>query len=224
MIPYGELMKYRNQLPQIYSLPIFRDEYAMILSEISPGMKIVDFGCGSGKIYNDVLLPSGFVGEYIGIDNDPSLNVNFPLYSSIDEFIDGRRLREFDVLIMLNALEHLKVDEAYEVISKLNPYIDSTLIVMTPNPACFDYMFVDPQHVTFYSYEFLFGLFKHFGFETINMWRGKGIHQIREAEIERGGPNAGQYKQMNEFQMKVCTSMGLDWFGNLMIIGERANG
>jgi len=222
-VPYGELMKYRNKLQPIYSYPSFKHEYPLILSELAPKMKIVDFGCGRGNLYNEALLPNNFSGEYVGIDNDPSLVTNFPLFKDVDEFIIGRRIREFDALIMLNIMEHMKLEEAYTTIKTLNPYIDNKIIIMTPNPLCFDYMFVDPQHTTFYSYEFLYGLCKHFDFEKVQIWRGKGYHALREDRMRREPNKADEMRSINEFQERICLAMGLDWFGNLLVIGERSD-
>jgi len=223
-IPYGELMKYRGsiEIKPIYDYPVFQHEYAIIQSMIMRNTNILDFGCGTGKVYNEALLPNGYSGLYVGIDNDPTLKtrVNFPLYDSVDEIIENYGLREFDMIFMLNALEHMKVEESYEILTKLNPYIDANILIMTPNSKCFDYMFVDPQHTTFYSHEFLYGLLKHLGFDGIQIWRGKGIYPQREAEFKN---NNGliHFKEMNEFQRKVCLSMSLDWYGNLLVIGER---
>lgn len=224
--PYKEIMKYHNhpEMKMIYDYPTFVDEYTMISSIVMSETKILDFGCGTGKFYNEKLLPSGFMGEYVGIDPDPSLKsiVNFKLYSSIEEFLDaGYNLRYFDMLIMLNSAEHLSLEELYNALKKLNPYIDGNLIIMTPNSKCLDYLFADPTHITFYAYDVLYGIFKHFSFDEIQIWRGKGIYQIREAAL-KDDPNQIHLREMNEFQRRVCLAMGLDWYGNILLIGERS--
>jgi len=223
-IPYGELMKYRNhpETAPIYSYPIFTDHRVVIQSIMMKDTNIIDLGCGKGDFYNQVLLPSGYKGEYVGIDPDPSLgDVGFPVFKSIDEFLDaGYRLAHFDVLMMLNLAEHLTPEELYEYVYKLNPYVDGNIVILTPNAKCFDYMFVDPQHKRFYSHEFLYGFCKHFGFENINMWRGQGYHQIRENVYNQDSTKT-DLMDMNKMQRQVCLAMGLDWYGNLMLIGER---
>ena len=123
-IPWGELMKYRGhpEVSGIYDHPTFTDERVMIDSVVMKITNILDFGCGKGKIYNEILLPSGYKGEYVGIDPDPSLKniVNFPLYENIEEFLKaGYNLRHFDMLLMLNVAEHLKIEEMYEIVFKL---------------------------------------------------------------------------------------------------------
>jgi len=226
-IPWGELMKYRGhpETQNIYKYPVFYDERVRINSIIMKMTNILDLGCGRGKFYNETLLPTGYKGEYVGIDTDPSLKnrVNFPLFSSIDEFLEaGYDLRHFDILLMMNLPEHyLTVNDFYEAVYKLNPYIDANIVILTPNPRCFDYMFVDPQHKTFYSHEFLYGFCKHFGFDNVNIWRGQGYHAQREAVFKQN-PSQMHLKEMNEFQRRVCLAMGLDWYGNLLVIAERS--
>jgi len=226
-IPWGEIMKYRNnnELKSIYEYPVFIHEYPIIYSEMKNDYKILDVGCGEGKFYNEWLLPNGFNGIYIGIDIDPTLPsiVNFPLYSSIKEFKKaGFNIRSFDMLLMLNFPEHLGFEEFYSTVKILNPYIDSDFVIMTPNPRCFDYMFDDPQHKTFFAYEPLYGIMKLFDFPNINIWRGKGLYQIREEQFKKNN-NLTHLMEMNEFQRRICIAMGLDWYGNLLVLGERNN-
>jgi len=222
-IPYNEVLKYRYSIPPLHKLPVFIDEYAMVLSEIAPTMKILDFGCGAGKIYNDVLVPEGFRGEYIGLDIDDSLDVKFKLYNDIDKLLEDYDSRYFDVLLMLNIIEHLTLEELFDTLEKLNKLIDGKIIIMTPNPKCFDYMFGDPEHVAFYPHYWLYGILKVFDFEKIKIFRGKGIAQQREAHAKQNPELTAQMKAMNSFQIKVCQAMGLDWYGNLFCIGERSN-
>ncbi len=223
--PYGELMRYRHKLPPIYEFPTFISEYALIGSKMGRGYKVLDFGCGEGKVYNEYLISLGLDIEYVGIDPDPHLGLrtNFKIFKNMDEFEEENlKARHFDGLFMLNILEHLSLDETYDVLTRLNPYIDGDIFIMTPNPKCFDYMFADPEHKTFYTHEFLYGLLKHLNFENIEIWRGKGIYQIREEELKKN-PGHVHLKEMNEFQRRVCLSMGLDWMGNLLIVGSRAD-
>jgi 2-polyprenyl-3-methyl-5-hydroxy-6-metoxy-1,4-benzoquinol methylase len=224
-IPYSEIMKYQyddKTIKQIWDYPIFTHEYSQILHKFGNGYKILDFGCGKGKIYNEILLPEGHNIEYVGIDSDPSLKgiTNFPLYT-LDEFLcAGYKPRHFDGLLMLNVIEHLKMDELYDVLTKLNPYIDGDIFILTTNFKCLDYMFNDPDHVTFYPTYVIYGLLKILGFNKIDIWRGKGLHRIREIQFNQN-PKLTHLMEMNEMQKKVCLSLGLDWYGNLFVMGDR---
>ena len=223
--PYAELMKYRHKLKPIYEYPTFISEYALIGSKMGKNYKVLDFGCGEGKIYNEYLLPLGLDIEYTGIDPAPYLSsrTNFKIFKDVDEFEEETLpARYFDGLLILNVLEHLSLDEAYDTLTRLNPYIDGNIFIMTPNPKCFDYMFADPEHKTFYTYEFLYGLLTHLGFENVEIWRGKGLYQIREQHL-KANPQQTYLKEMNEFQHRVCLAMGLDWMANLMVSGSRPN-
>lgn len=225
-IPWGELMKYRNsqEVGSIYNYPVFKHEFPLIISEIGNKDKVIDFGCGDSKIYNQALLPSGYEGIFVGIDPDPDLLAvsTFPIYATVQEFKEQNfKVREFDTLLMLNSAEHLSAEELYMTLKELNPYIDGKLIIMTPNPKCFDYLFGDPQHKTFYDYQYLYGLFKHFDFPNIKILRGKGIYQIRE-EAYKQDQRQTHLMEMNDLQRKVSIAFDLDWYGNLLVIGERS--
>ena len=115
-LPYGEILKYKSDLQPIYNYPVFLHEYPLILSRLGKGYKMLDFGCGNGQIYNQSLLASGLDIEYIGIDNDPSLQdkVNFPLYESLEQLEEaGYGSRYFDGLLMLNFIQ--QIQEVYIV-------------------------------------------------------------------------------------------------------------
>ena len=222
--PYGALMAFRNKLQPIYSYPVFPHEYGIIGGHIGKNHKIVDFGCGEGKVRSELLMSTGLDIEYVGIDDDPTLpqKVDYKVIPNIAEFErEGYATTYFNTLLMLNSIEHLELDDAYDLLVRLNPYIKNTIIIMTPNPKCFDYMFADPDHKTFYTYEFLYGLLIHLGFKDVEIWRGKGIYQMREAQFKQNPQANPQLQEMNTFQRKVCMSMGLDWYGNLLVVGKR---
>lgn len=224
-IPYSEIYKYQYDpvvAREIYNYPVFLHEYSHILHKFGKGYKILDFGCGRGKIYNEIFLPEGNNMEYIGIDNDPSLKdvVNFPIYT-LDGFLEaGFKYRYFDGLLLMNVIEHLTFEELYDTLVKLNPYIDGDIFILTTNSKCLDYMFNDPEHVAFYPPHIIYGLLKHLGFNKIDMWRGKGIHRVRELQLKEH-PEKTYLAEMNDMQKKVCMAMGLDWYGNLLVVGDR---
>jgi len=222
--PYGELMSYRNKLQPIYNYPVFPHEYGIISGHMGNEHKVLDFGCGEGKVRSELLMSLGMDIEYVGIDNDPTLpqKVDFKIYPDIDALErEGIPSRYFNTFLMLNSIEHLTLDDAYDLLIRVNPYINNTIIIMTPNPKCFDYMFADPDHKTFFTHEFLYGLVRHLGFQNVEIWRGKGIYQIREGQFKQDQKQT-QLMEMNEMQRKVCIALGLDWMGNILIVGKRA--
>lgn len=225
-VPYGEIMKYRGspELPHIYDVPVYVDIKSVIRSFVGAEDNVLDFGCGKGWVYHDVLLPSGFKGKYVGIDNDPMALAlaSFPIYANIQDLAKDFKAGDFDTLLMMNSIEHFQtVNEMFTVMVELNKYIDGTILIQTPNSLCFDYMFVDPQHKTFFSYEALYGLVKLLDYDKVQMYRGEGIHQIRKDRYKKEPQRYGHFPDMNEFQKKVCMAMGLDWYGNIVAIGKR---
>jgi len=209
-VPYNELMAWHNKLKPIYEYPTFKHEYHIILSEITPEMRILDIGCGRGRIYNELLLANAHKGEYIGLDDDPSLATNFKLHKTVHDIVEAYPVRYFDVMLMLNVIEHLTLEEFYDMFYRLNPLVDDSVIIMTPNTQCPDYWFADPQHKTFYKYDFLYGFLKFFDFERIDIWRGKGWYPMKPPHIQKK-------------QRELCIALGLDWYGNILIVGERSN-
>ena len=114
--------KYKPGFPEVWNLPIFIDEKALILSKLGDGYKMLDIGCGTGKFYNEYIKPSGINIEYIGLDIDRSLKdkVNFPIFHSVEELEKaGYPHRYFDGLLMLNLMEHIPFDELYTI--KIKP-------------------------------------------------------------------------------------------------------
>jgi len=216
--------KYKKGFPEVWSLPIFTNEKPMILSKLGEGYKMLDIGCGMGKIYNEYIKPSGINIEYIGLDTDTSLKgkVNFPIFSSVEELeAAGYPHRYFDGLMMLNLIEHIPLDELYNTLSRVNPYIDGDIFILTANPFCLDYLHNDPEHVAFYTHDVIFGLLKHLDFTFIEIWRGKGVHRMRQL-VAKSDPSKKQMAlELNELQIKVCKALGLDWFGNLFVVGDR---
>ena len=223
-IPYGELMKYHNnpEVAQIYDYPVYSDEFTPLLSILMPNTNILDLGCGNGKFYNQSILPMAYEGEYVGIDNDPTLKnvVNFKIFETVDEVVEAYPPRHFDVLMMYNFAEHVSLEEFYEMVIKLNPLVDANIAILTPNVKCLDYLHNDPQHKSFYPHDFLYGLLKHLDFQNIEIYRGGGYHMLREHHL-RAHPEMTHLEEMNDYQRRVCLSMGLDWYGNILMIGER---
>jgi len=210
MITYSEIMKYHNKLGLIWKLPTIPHESVILINELNPKDRVLDLGCGNGWVYHDVLLPAGYDGEYVGYDDDKSLIAkDFKLYHDWDELV--RNEERFDVVIIFNLLEHLDFEHVInwlEFISKNLMKKKSKMLILTPNVFCFDYLFKDPQHKTFWSFEALYGLLKALNFDKISMWRCKGYHQLRKGI-------------WNERQIEICKALFLDWYGNILALGAR---
>jgi len=210
MITYSQIMKYHNKLPLIWDLPVVPHERVVLINEINPRDRILDLGCGNGWVYRDILLPAGYEGEYVGFDLDTSLTAkDFKLYHDWNELL--REEERFDIVLMLNLIEHLDFEYAVNWLEEINSNLmkkKSKIIIMTPNVFCFDYLFKDPQHKTFWPYDALYGLLKALNFENIKIWRCKGYHPLRKGE-------------WNRKQIEICKALFLDWYGNILVVGER---
>ena len=209
MIGYREIMKYHNQLPWIWQLNVVPHENVVLLNEINAEDRVLDLGCGSGWVEKQVLIPNGFKGEYVGYDVELD-KPDFKAYSSWEELRAAEK--RFDVVLALNFIEHLEMEEAVALLEDavtnlMKPH--SKIIVMTPNVFCFDYLFKDPQHKTFWPYDALFGLLKALGFKEVELWRCKGYHSLR------------RHAELNELQKRVCQALFLDWYGNILCVGRK---
>jgi 2-polyprenyl-3-methyl-5-hydroxy-6-metoxy-1,4-benzoquinol methylase len=203
-------------------LGTFMHEYNIIRQHVGDGYKMLDFGCGRGKIYEEYFKPEGMDVEYVGIDIDTSLDVDFPLFHSVDEFIEADYpKRYFDGLALLDVIEHLPHQEMYEVLEKLNPYIDGDIFIMTPNSKCLDLLFSDAQHKTIYPLDELVNLVKHLGFEIKELRKGKGLFHNRSVAL-LNEPHREDIQKMLDMQRQVCTAIGLDWYANILLIGGRS--
>lgn len=221
--PYDTIThaKYMTQNVEVGKLKTFTHEFPIIRQSIGNGYKLLDFGCGRGKIYTEYLEPEGLDVEYVGIDIDKSLDVKFKLFHSVDEFVEaGYPKRYFDGLALLDVIEHLSHEEMFEILEKLNPYIDGDIFIMTPNAKCLDYLFSDSQHKTIYPLNELINLAKYMGFEIRELRRGKGIYHNRAVAL-LNDPKRKDIKEIMDMQRQVCTALGLDWYGNILLIGER---
>jgi len=215
------IVKQRKNLPPIYNIPIYKDERAIILSEIHPKMRVLDYDCEGGMLYTNVLLPNGFDGEYVGISKDAPLG-DFPVFKSVDDVIEKYPARYFDVLIMVDTIEKMPFETFIEHMTKLNKLIDGKLIIITPNPKCLDNIFADPRQVTFYNYPWLYGLAKYFGFENIKLFRGGGVAVDRLIKAKMLNKNVQEVMDMNAYQRKTCVALDLDWCADLLMVAERS--
>ena len=211
MITYGQIMKYHNQLPWIYNIKTVPHENVILLNEIDANDRVLDLGCGNGWVEKQVLLPNGFTGEYVGYDIELE-NPDFKAYDNWKELRVSEK--QFDVVIALNFIEHLEMNELVELLEDLVLNLmkpQSKMIILTPNVFCFDYLFKDQQHKTFWPYDALFGLLKALGFDDVQLWRCKGYHPLR------------RNPQLNEMQIRVCQALFLDWYGNILAVGKRGS-
>lgn len=209
-LTYSQVMSFHNRLKPIWEYPFLQHEYIVLSTEISPNDRVLDVGSGEGKLYKECLLPNGFSGTYVGVDDDVSLrNLPFKLYKTVDEVI---QLEErFDVVMMMNFIEHISIDDFLDLMDKVVQNLlkpQSKIIIMTPNSFSLDYLFKDPYHKTFYAYDVLYGILRGYGFENLQIWRTAGY-------------GWGRSQEWNNKQVEICKALFLDWIANVLVVGVR---
>lgn len=109
------------------------------------GKRVMEVGCGSGR-FADQLINQNSVERYVGIEPSPNLfskvkkNDKVEIYNSTVEELDGTFNHQFDTVILIHVLEHIKDDQ--EFLLKLDRFLvpGGRLIVMVP---AFDFLMSD---------------------------------------------------------------------------------
>ena len=130
-------MQSKSIVYKILSNPLFYDIFQKLIAKKGsrqkfvdnylkpfPGMKIVDFGCGSGSIIE--YLPEQM--EYVGIDAEKNyINSAINKYGEIGKFIcedilsfSPKEVNYFDIAIAIGLLHHLNDEESKKLIEAAN--------------------------------------------------------------------------------------------------------
>jgi|ECHhosMinimDraft_1075155.scaffolds.fasta_scaffold01313_4 2-polyprenyl-3-methyl-5-hydroxy-6-metoxy-1,4-benzoquinol methylase len=150
ILSWKKISSSRSKLPSIRHFPIVQDSKRFIATYIaSKANFVLDIGSSDGIFLHEYLHPLGFNRLYIGVDVDPVLKnakLDFPLFDRLDK-VKGK----FDAILMLDVLEHLRIEEALEYLKiakeKLLP--NGLLFITTPNVYC-PLIHNDVTHVTFF--------------------------------------------------------------------------
>ena len=156
--------KIHRQYPEIWDLKILRKRFPLMLQILRDGQKVLDIGASHRS------LEERLKGYY------PNL-----IYKSMDvdrrQFHDFYSLEEiqepFDVVFLLDVIEHLEVEEGVNLIQRVYHLINAGggLILTTPNIFNPSRFWRDVSHKAAYCYDELGGILIAQGFHINGMYR-----------------------------------------------------
>ena len=166
------------------SKTMWSDVYDMIDTHLEPRQRtVLDFGCGTGH-FAKFLVDQGC--NVAGIDSSEQARgytrdqAGISVYRNIKEFGDSNPKTQFNVVTMLNVLEHVIDPEV--LLSEIKPMMsrDGLIIVRVPNdfsvlqaevrrrldidPWWISY----PDHISYFGFESLSCLLENIGFKVID--------------------------------------------------------
>ncbi|MBK7378251.1 MAG: class I SAM-dependent methyltransferase [Ignavibacteriales bacterium] len=155
----------------------FKFKYLPLLNRYNLESSILDLGCGTG-IMMQYLVKSGYKNiegvdiseEQIEIAKSRGLNANV---SDVFSFLES--CKKYDIIFMLDFIEHFTKEELFLLMDKVNECINpgGVLILRTPNGNGIypnNVIYGDLTHLTIFNSSSLIQLLKIFDFEFIEFF------------------------------------------------------
>jgi 2-polyprenyl-3-methyl-5-hydroxy-6-metoxy-1,4-benzoquinol methylase len=168
MIDWSQMINYRDQIheryPEIWDLQLVKRASRLVKRHLRPGIRILDVGAGDRRmekrvkeVYPDLTYKSMDVDR--GFSHD---------YFSLDEIDE-----QFDLITLLEVIEHLELEEGVKMLGRLNELLvkRGTLILSTPNIFHPNRFWQNTDHKVAYHYEELGGILLSQGFEVLGIYR-----------------------------------------------------
>lgn len=197
-------MKWRTECHQrfgpVQGFPVrsVNDELGRLLQA---GCAVLDVGAGAHKPFRPFFLRT--TDRYYALDVDPDGEFDF---RSFEDMADTVR---FDVILANQVLEHMAVDQAFELVrnafSHLNP---SGYLVSTVPNAAHPVRQRDCTHITAWPANDLYSLLRSAGFRIESMARYNKV-PLTSNPIRRWLVNV------------VCHEFRMDWCDSVMAVGLR---
>lgn len=204
-VPYWELIKWRPEAVHRFG--------GILQMRISPGVyvecrrlrpqgPILDVGAGKDKFLQRFL---GLGDDtYFSLDSDEEGGHQFRSFDDIPADMN------FDLIVMNQVLEHVTVDDAYDMLSSAAAHLSAgaRVIVSVPNAAHPTRFFSNVTHVTNWNHCDLYGLFRLMGLEVEALMRSNKRPRTRNP-IRRWLINA------------ICRDFRIDWCDSLILIARK---
>jgi len=168
---------------------------------LSDKSKTLDLGAGAHKPFKPLLESLG--GAYFSMDIDPDGEFDFQSFSDVPE---GMR---FDLILANQVLEHVSVDEAFEMVGLAHERLvgGGTILVTVPN-AAHPVRQRDCTHVTPWPVNDLYSILRAAGFRIEAMTRYNKFPSTEHP--------------LKRWIVKViCHEFRIDWCDSVMAIGRR---
>lgn len=161
---YRERQAIADRFGDIWQVPVRKRYHQVLATTGRTGIDLLEVGAGdrglSGKM-------QGYWGDYQyrSCDIDDTFEHDFV---SVDE-VEG----EFDVICAFEMIEHVTLEEAHRIISRLYQHVrpGGALVLTTPNIFYPPVYMRDATHVTPFCYDELGGLVSLCGFNVDSIYR-----------------------------------------------------
>ena len=201
---WNRLMRWRAECYQrfgsVTDLP-FRSPSDVLPELLGNNGKALDLGAGAHKPFKSML--EGLGATYFSMDIDPDGDFDFNSFSDVPE---GMR---FDLILANQVLEHVSVDEAFNMVNRAHEsLVESGIIVVTVPNAAHPVRQRDCTHVTPWPVNDLYSILRAAGFEIESMARYNKF-PLTDHPLKRW------------IVKVVCREFRMDWCDSIMAIGRR---
>lgn len=205
-ITYTELSDWRNEcfkrFGSILDLKVVPSPYSEIQSLYQVG-KVLDVGAGKEKaLQRELRLEDK---EYFTLDSDLSGAFNYSSFTDIPEKM------QFDYVVMNQFLEHLTLNDTYEVLKQSHRVMvpGGCLFISVPNAAHPVRYHGALTHVTNLPFNELYGVLQHVGFKVSDILRAN----------KKPFPTNIFKRWIIDL---VCKEFRMDWCDTIIMVAKKA--
>ncbi len=165
---WSELFEKRKKIkalyPEIWDISLIKKEMDLLRRLIRDGIRILEIGAGDRR-YEEKIKKIAPGVQYKSLDIDRETRQD---YYDIDDIHET-----FDFILMFEVIEHLTIEEAMEMLKKINSLLNQggTLLLSTPNLYHPNRYYQDITHKTPFRYEDLGAIMLMAGFDSIKFHR-----------------------------------------------------
>ncbi len=171
-----------------------------------PGARILDVGCGNGRL-RDYLSWSGLDGfVYEGVDIG-QVSVDFPVYERISDIPSGE---QYDLIMFSEVIEHMTVERFVDDYLLTLPLILSpagVVIIGVPNPLAPAVLERDVTHVQHYPWYDLYALLR-FIFDDVTPMRTFSVRSLRRIATL-------------PIRYMICYALECDWCEGILMVARQ---
>lgn len=156
--------KTRKQIPDFWKIKIIKNELEGILKVVKDEDKILEIGASKRHLERALRKQRPNI-IYKSLDIDKRLPQDYYSLNDIKE--------QFDVVIMIEVIEHLILEEGIKLLKKIREFLkeNGKLVLTTPNIYHPTRYFFDASHKVPYCYDEIGGILLFLGFKNIRVYR-----------------------------------------------------
>lgn len=161
-------------LPSILKLPLIKNHRDLLTDLIEDGQSLLDIGANNRSLLEYLKLKTGKKFFYKSYDIDKTLEHD---YYDIEDINQG-----FDIITILEVIEHMSVNEVRYLFSKANALLNKggTIVISTPNVYHPVRFWRDCTHITPFAYDELVGLLVASNFSHFDVYRVKSNMKLKD--------------------------------------------